>query len=263
MTANEMWENVLVTYDALYSASAPGFVDPEASILLTKAQWYYINQTLNPKNNRNQEGFEETEIRIQGLSALVKDGLQNPSNDQPSDTVTGLSQVGALLGERFFALPSDFMFAIYESVLVNIPVCGTNPPQYARIPVVPISHDEYNLNYYNPYKKPWTNGTEGIVWRLENRPQFVGTVPVLRKVHGLITDVVPPDNFTIQSDQYFIRYLKKPNDIVVNTTTPGNQVSSELDEFTHQAIVDIAVKLLSAAVREQIPINQLTADMLE
>ena len=257
MTANEMWENVLVTYDALYSASAPGFVDPEASILLTKAQWYYINQVLNPKNNRNQEGFEETEVRIQGLSALVKDGAQNASTDQP--TKTGVIQTGILFGEEFWALPSDFMFAIYESVLVDIPVCGTNPPQFARIPVVPISHDEYNLNYYNPYKKPWTNGTEGIVWRLENRPQLVNGVE--RKIHGLITDTTAPDNFLVTS--YFLRYLKQPRNITVNINTPANQVSSELAEFTHQAIVDIAVKLLSAAVREQIPINQLTADMLE
>jgi len=62
---------------------------------------------------------------------------------------------------------------------------------------------------------------------------------------------------------YYIRYLKKPLDIIVNLNTPANQVNCELDDFTHQGICDIAVKLLSAAVREQIPINQLTADMLE
>jgi hypothetical protein len=254
MTANQMWENVLVTYDALYSASAPGFVDFEATVLLSKAQWYYILQKLNPKNNRNMEGFEETEIRIQGLSALIKDGQQ--ASDPP--TTAGVNQLGILPGEQFWALPSDFMFAIYEGVTTNISVCGTTTT-YARIPVIPISHDEYNLNYYNPYKKPWTNGTEGIVWRIVNRPQTINNVE--RKIHGLVTDDIAPNNFTVSN--YYIRYLKKPLDIIVNLNTPANQVNCELDDFTHQAIVDIAVKLLSAAVREQIPINQLTADMLE
>ena len=248
MTANEMWDNVLVTYDALYSQSAPGFVDPEASILLTKAQWYYILQRLNPKSNRNMEGFEETEIRIQGLSALIKDSQESTT----PPTKTNVSQVGALPGEELWALPTDFMIAIYEGCQTNVKQCGSNPPVYNRIMTIPISHDEYNLNYYNPYKKPYTDGTEGIIWRLEHGRKTVNNVE--RKVHGLITDG------TFQVTNYYLRYIKTPSDIVVDLNNP---IDCKLDSFTHQGICDIAVKLLSAAVREQIPINQLTADVLE
>jgi hypothetical protein len=251
MTANQMWENVLVTYDALYSQSAPGFVDPEASILLTKAQWYYILQRLNPKSNRNMEGFEETEIRIQGLSALVKDS-QNAV--PPVAELQPIDQTGTLPGEKLWALPVDFMLPIYESCTTNIPMCGTTN-MYDRIMIVPITHDEYNLGYANPYKKPYCNGDEGIVWRLEHSKRTVNNVE--RKIHGIITDGV----FNVT--QYYLRYLKYPSDIVVNLNTPSSQVSCELDSLTHQGICDIAVKLLSAAVREQIPINQLTADVLE
>jgi hypothetical protein len=255
MTANQMWENVLVTYDALYSQSAPGFVDPEASILLTKAQWYYILQRLNPKSNRNMEGFEETEIRIQGLSALVKDSQDaNPPIIELPDN----QQTGTLPGEKLWALPVDFMITIYEGCITNIPQCGTTNT-FNRIMTIPISHDEYNLNYYNPYKKPFTDGTEGIIWRLEHgRKPVNGTE---RKIHGLITDSTPPDDFAVT--EYYLRYIKTPSDIVVNLNNPASQVDCELDSLTHQGICDIAVKLLSAAVREQIPINQLTADVLE
>lgn len=242
MTAQEMWDNVLVTYDALYSASAPGFEVPEANILLSKAQWYYILQRINPKNNRNMEGIEETELRSQGLSALIKDGQQ--ATDPP--TTLGVSQTGVLTGEVFWALPQDFMYTLYEAVVTNIPVCGSST--YTKIPVIPISHDEYNLNYSNPYKQPWTNGSEGLVWRLVNKPQVVNNVE--RKIHGLVT-------LGFNVTNYYIRYFKKPLNIEIGVQ------DCELDDFTHQAIVDIAVKLLSAAVREQIPINQLTADMLE
>jgi len=252
MTANEMWDNVLVTYDALYSQSAPGFVDPEASIILTKAQWYYVLQRINPKSNRNMEGFEETEIRIQELSSLVKDSQDaNP----PIEKLT--TQTGTLPGETLWAIPVDCMLPIYEGCTTNTKQCGTTTPVYNRIMTIPISHDEYNLNFSNPYKKPWTDGTEGILWRLEHGTQTVNTVE--RKIHGIIYSTDP--NLTITN--YYMRYIKYPQDIQINLSNPLLQVNCKLDPISHQSICDIAVKLLSAAVREQIPANQLSAENLE
>jgi hypothetical protein len=146
MTANEMWDNVLVTYDALYSQSAPGFVDPEASIILTKAQWYYILQRINPKSNRNMEGFEETEVRIQELANLIKD---SQVADPPMSLLS--NQTGTLPGEKLWAIPVDCMRPIYEGCTTDVKQCNT-ANTYNRIITIPISHDEYNLNYYNPYK---------------------------------------------------------------------------------------------------------------
>ena len=249
MTANEMWDNVLVTYDALYSQSAPGFVDPEASIILTKAQWYYILQRINPKSNRNMEGFEETEVRIQELSNLIEDS--NESSTPP--TTTGVNQIGALPGETLWAIPVDCMIPIYEGCITNVPQCNTNPPVYNRIITIPISHDEYNLNYFNPYKKPWTDGIQGIIWRLEHGTQNVNGVD--RKIHGIILSNSP--NLAVTN--YYLRYIKYPKDIVIGVAP----IDCELDPLAHQSICDIAVKLLSAAVREQIPANQLTAENLE
>jgi hypothetical protein len=252
MTANEMWDNVLVTYDALYSQSAPGFVDPEASIILTKAQWYYVLQRINPKSNRNMEGFEETEIRIQELSSLVKDSADaNP----PISLLA--NQNGTLPGETLWAIPVDCMLPIYEGCTTNTKQCGTTTPAYNRIMTIPISHDEYNLNFSNPYKKPWTDGTEGILWRLEHGTQDVNGAD--RKIHGIIYSTDPSLTIT----NYYMRYIKYPQDIKINLSSPLLQVNCKLDPISHQSICDIAVKLLSAAVREQIPANQLSAENLE
>jgi hypothetical protein len=248
MTANEMWDNVLVTYDALYSQSAPGFVDPEASIILTKAQWYYVLQRINPKSNRNMEGFEETEIRIQELSSLVKD-----SQDAIPPISQLTTQTGTLPGETLWAIPVDCMLPIYEGCTTNTKQCNTTDT-YNRIMTIPISHDEYNLNFSNPYKKPWTDGTEGIIWRLEHGIKtVVDGKSQERKIHGIITDGV------FKVTDYFMRYIKYPKDIVIGSSP----VNCELDPISHQSICDIAVKLLSAAVREQIPANQLSAENLE
>ena len=124
---------------------------------------------------------------------------------------------------------------------------------------IPISHDEYNLNYFNPYKKPWTDGTEGILWRLEHGTKKVNNIGPDRKIHGIIFSTNPNENVT----NYYMRYIKYPTDIEINLANPNLQVSCELDPLAHQSICDIAVKLLSAAVREQIPANQLSAENLE
>ena len=155
-----MLDAIKVGYDAMYSLSAPGFEDPAYSILLTKAQMLFIKVTLNPKNNKNQEGFEETEVRNQGLASLIKDGLDNSPLDQPQVSST---QTGALPTEVFWDLPTDFMYAIMEGATTNIPDCSiTSSVVYRRIPIKPISHNEYYQNFYNPYRKPWTDGYDGL-----------------------------------------------------------------------------------------------------
>jgi hypothetical protein len=145
------------------------------------------------------------------------------------------------------------MLPIYEGCTTSTKQCGVTPAIYNRIMTIPISHDEYNLNFSNPYKKPWTDGTEGILWRLEHGTKTVNTVE--RKIHGIIYSTNPNETVT----NYYMRYIKYPKDIVIG----NSPVNCELDPISHQSICDIAVKLLSAAVREQIPANQLSAENLE
>lgn len=251
MTANEMLDNIRVGYDTMYSLSAPGFEDSSYSIILTKAQFIYVRKSLIGKNNRNQEGFEETEVRSQGLSALVKDGLDNTTPNQP---FVSLNQTGALPTEVFWELPPDFMYAIMEGASTNIPDCSvTTGPVFRRVRIKPVSHDEYYQNYYNPYRKPWCDGYSGLVWRIMySTNQTTG-----RKRVGLISDG------TFNITNYHLRYLKIPNDIVVDTANPVNQVNSQLDSSTHQAIVEIAIKLLAKAVREEIPAEELSIDNID
>jgi hypothetical protein len=244
MTANELKKYILTTFDALYTSSAPGFEDDELSIIATKAQLMYVLKCLKPY--KDNEVFEETEVRKQGLSALIKDGAE--AIDPPTPLSTTL---GTLVGEVYWTLPNDFMFAIYEAAQTNIPYCGDPSLQtYRRIPIFPIQHNEYNQNFYNPYQRPYCDGEVGKVWRINHG------VLNNKKIHGLITDT----NFNVT--KYFLRYLRMPNDIVIDEAVPANQVSPELDSVFHYAIGDYAVMLLDKAIRESIPMSQLNINEL-
>ena len=48
-----------------------------------------------------------------------------------------------------------------------------------------------------------------------------------------------------------MRYLKNPENIVVDRDTPTNQRNCELDISTHVTIIDIAVDLTLQRVKEQ------------
>lgn len=241
MTANELKTYVLTKFDSLFSGAAPGYEDSELSILFTNAQILYILNTLKP--GQGKETFEETEIKKQGLSALIKDGAE--AVDPPAILST---TVGTLVGERYWSLPSDFMFAIYEACLTDVLYCGN--PSTRRMLVFPIQHNEYEQNFYNPFQRPYCDGEFGKIWRI-NHGLINGV-----KVHGLITDT------TFNVTQYYLRYLRYPTNIVVDEDNPANQVNPELDPIFHYAIGDIAIMLLDKAIRESVPITALNINDL-
>jgi hypothetical protein len=67
------------------------------------------------------------------------------------------------------------------------------------------------------------------------------------KRHELITT----SDFNVT--EYFLRYLKFPRGIVSiynNDTTTTTQINCELDDSTHQAIIDIAVSMMKRSANQ-------------
>lgn len=246
MTASEMHENLIVQFEKINSQSAPGISDLEASIFLTNAQLYYVLSRITPMLNTKKEGLEETEVRKQGLSALIQ-----------TDISTTFTQSAENLPNGYFTdLPSDFMYAIYEEVLINKTDCDTGQP--ARLPVFVISHNDYVRNISNPFKRPYFTGSEGLVWRLSYSRDTSGyddqSIISLNPTTGeysLTGQSAKRHELVITPDflltDYYLRYLKFPRAIVSiyngdNTTT--TQINCELDESTQQAIIDIAIDMM-------------------
>lgn len=239
MDSNTMANELELRLDRSDSFGSPGYEDFEISSVLTEAQELYVKKFISQLNNRKLQGFEETEIRSQGLSALIKRGA--------SLTVSA-SQTDVISNGKFFDLPADFMYAIYETAVIDKLVCNTLNT-YIEVMVKPISHDDVSRLARNKYKKPYYKDYGvGMVWRLVYSRQIDGINPAItatNKRHQLVTD----GSFNVTG--YSISYLKNPDKIVVDRTTPANRRNCILDESTHNTIVDIAVDLMMNRVKEQ------------
>jgi hypothetical protein len=242
MTANQMANELEQKLDRVDSFGSPGYEDFDLSSVLSEAQVVFVKKFFDELNNRKSKGFEETEIRNQGLAALVKDAANCPPSASQVGVITNTTIVG-----KFFDLPLDHMYTIFEECTINKIECGTTDPIHAY--VVPIAHNEMQRFNTSKYKKPFYSvGGDSRVWRSEFSRQVTGILPsatATNKRHELFTD----GTFNITT--YHVRYVKNPLDIVVNRTTTANQRNCELDESTHRVILDIATDLMLQRVKEQ------------
>ena len=238
MTANEMADKLEFLLDRANAFGSPGYTDVELSSILSSAQIQYTKRFFTHKGNNKQTGFEETEARGQGLSALIQDS---------GALTTSADQEGVLPNGTFFDLPEDFMFTIYELANIDKPDCTDDTEAGVRV----VSHDEYSRFKGNPYKRPVADNLGASVFRM----YFNATETAKR--HEVLTD----GTFAVTS--YRMRYLKNPVDIAVNRTSPEDQVDSELDEFTHEVIVDLARDLMLETVKEAKIDNEIDIETFE
>lgn len=264
MTANEWRDNFVVQYEKITSNGAPDIDDAQLSILFTNAQLHYVQTRISPLNIK-KEGLEETEVRMQGLSALITDA-DDPFNSVGTTTISA-DQSGVFnnsyLKGTFWDLPKNLMYTIYEEVTIDKIDCSTQ--ETAVLPVDVVRHDEIKRNSVNPFKKPYWNGNEGTIWRVAyNRNnssygEYLTTNPNYNpltdlgysfiqnqtpKRHELITDG------TFNVTDYKLRFLKIPKEIVVDIVNPTNQRNCELDDSTHLAIINIAVDMAKDALNQ-------------
>lgn len=242
MTANQMADEVERILDRSDSFGSPGYEDFELSSVLTMAEVLYIKKYYDEMNNRKGKGFQEIEIRDQGLGALIVDAPSLTPSASQVGTIVNSSVVG-----KFFDLPTDHMYTIYEECTLDKIECGTDTPVYAY--VVQIAHNEMQRFNWSKYKKPFYKSYgDGRVWRSEYKRNVSGinpSAPATAKRHELFTDG------TFNITHYHMRYLKNPNAIVVDRTTPANQRNAELDESTHLVIVQMAADLMMERTKDQ------------
>lgn len=129
-------------------------------------------------------------------------------------------------------LNKDILMFINEYVIV------TRGEQKVRLTVVPINYNEYSRLMSKPYKRP----LKFNAWRLLDNSDAKNRAELI---------VGPNDTIT----QYTIRYVKRPNPIVLSDLEEGlslgdnisTETPCELDPILHPEILQRAVELAKAA----------------
>ena len=230
-------------FDLLYdnaSKGAPGLDLYEKSVFLTTAQDQIVKEAYSGATGTGI-AFEGNERRRRQLSELVKNFKAiNPLSDTVSvddepENLTNTSQ--------FFALPGDLMYIVLEKVkLKSTDKCLNNK----IIPVKPVTHDEFQNENDNPFRKP----NKRKAWRLD----------LYRSGNGQKAELFAPAEIR----EYQIRYVKRPRPILLtnfeseddlaglNLTVDGTNVArtSELNTEIHRDILTRAVQLAVLASRE-------------
>ena len=242
MTANEMSYRFDILYNKITKFDAPGYKDREKSELFNISQSEIIKSYYNPKGNKYKEGYENSEKRRKDLANLVRNVYLTATN-------LSVSQTDCHKFGYMYDLPTDMLWAVQEECDMDRYILDCSTVSYAvdpksgfpiltgmdfnsilTIKIKPVTHDEYNLNIENPFKRPY----EKLIWRLDFY-NIAGQTPEMR--HELIN----MSGFLIL--RYRIRYIRKPTNIVVDNTTPVNQVNCELISSLHDEIVIRAVEL--------------------
>jgi hypothetical protein len=249
-TANEMADDIESRVDRASSYSSPGYEDFELTQVLTEAEEQYVKQFISKLNNRKGHGFEETEIRAQGLSALLIN----------ADLTASATQTGVLANGVFYDLPSTFMYSVHEDITIDKTHCVTSASIIADVRTV--AHKEISRWRINKYKKPYYNEYEARVWRLVYSRVDDGhdttTLSRSEKRHQIVTD----GTFTVSA--YNMTYMQKPKGIIVDRSAGGTtDRNCILDDSTHDIIVDIAAGLLMERVKEQGVQNVIPKQELE
>ena len=236
MTLQEFNNEFDIHYNSIAGQSAPNLDAYEKSVFLTKAQLEIVKNYYNTNGNKYKTGFENSEKRRQDLEELIKDY-------QTSNSFTNSSKIHST--SRFFNIPEDVFLIIYEKAVINSEDCYNGDTAEVK----PITHDEFNKQIKNPFKKPEKLTT----WRLN-----------FSKINNQnVVEIISPYNIE-GSLTYQIRYIKYPKPIILQDLSqlfPGENLSidgvttssnCELNEEIHREILDRAVEL---ALRDYKPQN--------
>lgn len=237
-----------VLYNNITSNLSPGLSEYEKSVFLTRAQEQIVKNHFGIKSNSKQEGLNNSIKRDTDFSTLFKTvSITDGITEIPNPTNTLNTRV------RRFTIKEDYLFIINEFCEIVKRDSAGNVLDTQLTTVVPLHYSEFARLNSGPYKEPNLHET----WRI---------ISDVVTVNESTFDLYIRYNWTLTN--YIIRYIKKPNPIILeelntqNLTIDGkHEVSScELNPILHQEVLDRAVELAKVAflgsTEEVINVNQ-------
>ena len=240
MTNEEFSNEFDVLYNSITSNQAPGLDEYEKSIFLTKAQSEILREYFNPRVDGANGGFDGSQKRQYDFSSLIKTVKleANFATVGDEDYVPKIDGRGSS-----FNFPEDYFLSINEIIVDEE---STNK----LFSVVPISYSDYQRLMIKPYAYP----PKRIAWRI-----FIGTIQKTledaSKVTVPVAEIIGKFNGRSNNWKYSLRYVKKPNPIIlINLTNDDLSIEGkktetpcELPSQLHQEILERAVTLAKIA----------------
>lgn len=216
MTVLEFYNEFNVLYNNIMSNKAPGLDEYEISVLLTLAQEELV-LSLYKGSQITGSSFEGTEESRRYLSNLIK-------TDKP--TMVGSFVKGT---PTVYTLPIDVLMITHESGFIKSKHECLNGK---RLTVIPTKQDELDKILQNPFRGP----SDKRALRLDISSSQVEII-------------------SLQEIDYTIRYLKKPEPIILKDLAPEEvsiegktaEATCELHTSLHKLIIKRAVELAKAS----------------
>lgn len=227
MTANDIRYNILLGVDSLFQGTAPGYNKRQMDSIINRAQRriFRVKARLFDTDEKVKRMLAPLTKRASFLQGTIVQTADPLILDYPHST--------SALDVQFYTLPLDAGYLVEEfAKLERLSDNVVGDP----VIVFPITYDYFTKNHNSRYKKPH----EKLIWRMDT--SLENDSPVV--------EIIYPRTHTI--DDYFVAYLRFPNDIETNTVNPGAQVNCEVpDESFHDEIVVEAIKIVTASLNDE------------
>lgn len=221
MTVADMHEQFLHWYDKQSNFSAPEVTPEEIDIYLNNAQYQFLKIITEKGLEKSQEWLDYTKNITSSYSTTPV-----ASSNKPNGWYVTLP-LGTLNG-----LPNQMIYrlALLEEVSVTFTDCGVS--KTARIPVIPMTRDEYNKVVANPFKKPWK---EEIIRLTVDNNRF---------------EIIGFTGATLNT--YYLDYIREPQRIQYGSqySAPIANQNCELESKAATKIIEIAVELAFKTVSD-------------
>lgn len=214
MPIQDMHEQFLHWYDKQSNFSAPEVTPEEVDIYLNNAQYQFLKILTEAGLEKSQEWLDYTKNITVSYSIVPV-----ISGNKPYGWYVTLP-LGTLNTQ-----PNQMIYrlALLEEVQMSYSDCGVT--KSSRVPVIPMTRDEYNKVVMNPFKKPWK---EEIIRLTVDNNKF---------------ELIAFQGATLTT--YYLDYIKEPQRIQYGTqySAPTVDQNCELESKAATKIVEIAVEL--------------------
>lgn len=214
----------------------------EKSVFLTQAQDIIVKSYFSSNTNPQGEGIDDSTRRQVDFSGLIE------VNEPSASTQKAFDPRG-----KMYKLPDKVLIVLNERLQV------TKSGKTKNYVVVPISYSEYDRIMARAYAQP----LKKQCWRL-----FKGTTGVSPS-YDIHSEIIPIEGTIGTNDtvKYVIRYIRRPNPIVLTNLSMENQESldidgvsdvteCELNPILHVDILNKAFELAIIAKTRSFPVSE-------